>query len=364
MPLPVDGQTGWGDVLNADITTLQTQANSTQTNLTSHAGNTPTDPHGDRAYAQSLVNPITSGVNSANGFVQLNSSGHIPSNLISGSGSTTGGMYSGVFDAVATYGAVAGNGQDQSVAIQNALNAAGTAGGGIVWVGPGVFSMTNYVVMPSNTWLMMSEGTTLSRIPGSPNAKYLITNVKFGTSNTPASRIKITGGTLDAVGLSSMTSNCTPIFIIQSNVNMIQGVYINNVFSNPAIEINGCTFTTIDTCVFDGTGINSFSVFPTVPAIRINVSDSGTTPSGLGGPVYNNTVTTSCRVTNSSTQFTSSTHGCYGALIGSDLTSSHVSDKIFAIGCSTLYASALGSGSAFYPNGQWTHSTSTGNLFI
>jgi len=362
--LPIDGQTNWGDPLNAYIAALQNEANSTQANLNTHASNTPADPHGDRAYAQGLVNPIINGVNLPNGFVQLNSQGLIPSSLISGGGgnNVTGGMYSGIFDAVATFGAVPNNGADQSAHIQNALNAAGSAGGGVVWVGPGVFSMANYVVMPSNTWLMMSEGTTLQRIPGSPNAKYLISNVQFGTSNTPSSDVRITGGTLDAVG-SSMTSQCTPIFLIQSSKNRIQDVFINNVYSNPAIEINGCTNTIIDSCFFDGTGSNNiFSGGSTAPAVRINVSAASTTPSGLANTFYNNTVSTNTRVMNCNTQSTGFSFGCYGALVGDDFSNSNHSKNIFVTGCSTMYASSLGSG--VVSNGQFSGLVNANNLFV
>lgn len=359
--LPIDGQTGWGDVLNNYLNSLASEANLTQSNLNGHAANNPPDPHGDRSFAQNLVNPIISGVNSPNGFVQLNSSGTIPSNLISGSGSTTGGMYNGVFDAVATYGAVPNNGADQSTAIQAALTAAGVAGGGLVWVGPGVFSMANYVWMPNNTWLMLSEGTILSRISGSPNSKYLITNILFGSSNTPSTNLRVTGGKLDAVGANGMTSQCTPVFMIQSGKTKVEQVYINNVFSNPAIEVNGCTNFLMDACLFDGPGTNNIFSQSSVPAVRVNVSSSGNTPSGLSGPVYNNSTCLDVRITNSTNVATSATSGNYGALIGSDLTSSHHSSHIFAIGCATEYSSSLGTG--FYSNGQWSSSSSTGNLF-
>jgi polygalacturonase len=363
--LPIDGQTNWGDPLNAFIASLQAEANSTQGNLNNHSANTPSDPHGDRAYAQSIVNPIINGVNLPNGFVQLNSQGLIPSSLISGGGgnNVTGGAYNSIFDAVATFGAVPNNGSDQSVRIQNALNAAGSAGGGQVWIGPGVFSMANYVVIPNNTWLMMSEGTILSRIPGSPNARYLITNVQFGTSNTPSSDIRITGGSLDAVGAGGMTSQCTPIFLIQSVKNRIQDVYINNVFNaGPAIEINGCTDTIIDSCRFDGTGTNNiFFGGSTFPAVRINSSNSGTTPNGLANTFYNNTISTNTRLTNSTTLTTSFSSGCYGALIASDLTSSFHAKNVFIYGNATLYSSSLGN--AVESNGQWSGTVNANNLF-
>jgi len=365
--LPIDGQTGWGDILNAYLNALSTEANTTQSNLANHSANTPADPHGDRSYAQSLVNPIINGVNLANGFVQLNSQGLIPSNLISGGGgnNVTGGAYNGIYDAVATFGAIPNNGSDQSVPIQNALNAAASnPSGGIVWVGPGVFSMANYLVMPNNTHLMMSEGTILQRISGSPNAPYMITNVRFGTSNTPASGIRISGGKIDAVG-SGLSSSCTPIFLIQSSKNNIDNVYVNNVFNSPAIEINGCTNTIIQNCLFDGTGTNTFFTFSSVPAVRVNVSSSSTTPSGLANTFYNNTVTYDCRLINSATIATNFTNGCYGALIGDDFSNSHHSQNILVMGCATAYASALlSSGQAIYSNGQFSGLVNTGNLFV
>lgn len=363
MALPADGQTGWGDILNSDINTLQTQANGTQTGLNNHASNNPSDPHGDRAYAQSLVSPIINGVNQANGYVQLNSSGLIPGSLITGAGENViGGMYNAVFDCVATYGAVPDNGADQSGAIQSALNVAATSGGGIVWLGPGTFSMGGYIVLPSNVWFMMSEGTVLSRIPGNVNAPYLITNVRFQTSNTPSTNLRITGGRLDAVGANSMSSACTPIFIIQSSKTKIENVSVNNVYSNPAVEINGCTNAWIESCYFDGVGTNSFfGSGSTAPAVRINSSSTSTTPSGLSNTFYNNTICYGVHLSSSQTVSTTYSYGCYGALIGSDLFSSHNSDHIFINGCGTAYTSQLGS--AIYSNSNWRYSTNTGNLF-
>lgn len=368
MPLPVDGSLDWGDTLNAYLNTLQSEADQTRTTLSSHSANNPADPHGDRTYAQSLVNPIVNGVNLPNGFVQLNSSGTIPANLITGGssgggGSVAGGMFNGVFDAGATYGAIANNGSDQSSAIQAACNAATSAGGGIVWVGPGVFSLKNYIFLGSGTHLMMSEQTTLQRIPGGTNGRYLVTNIQFGTSNTPSVNTKITGGTLDAVGSSSLTSTCTPIFIVQGYRTKIENVQVNNVFGNPAIEINGCNNTWINECVFTGTG----SIFTTsgTPAVRVNVSSSSTTPSGLNGSVYNNTVTNDMRLTFShmSAPTGGTIAGAYGALIGSDLVAgSHNSDHIIVVGCSTKTTSYLGS--AIFSNGAWSNSTSSANQFF
>lgn len=110
--LPVDGQTAWGDLLNAALNQSDNDALQAQTNLSNHAANSPADPHGDRSYAQSLVNPITSGVNQANGYLKLNSSGKVPLNLMTGSGASP--LYTAIFDAVANYGMVAGSSDSSS----------------------------------------------------------------------------------------------------------------------------------------------------------------------------------------------------------------------------------------------------------
>ena len=365
MALPQDGQTNWGDPLNADINALQAEANATQLNLNNHAANSPPDPHEDRAYTNSLINPIITGVNEPNGFVQLNSSGTIPSNLIQQSTTVeidfVGGMYNRVFDCVASFEVIA-NGADMSIQIQTAINACGSAGGGIVWLGPGVFSISDYLVLPSNCHFMMSRGTTLQRIHGvGADCKYMFSNVRFGTSNTPSDYIRVSGGTIDCVGTQGLSSSCTAIFIIQTTNSIIEEVSFNCVFNNPAIELNGCQGHHTHKCWFDGPGSNSIT--PSVPACRINCSSSSTTPIGLSNLFYNNDVCRNIHLEHCHTRPTSYAHGCHGAIMGTDLTAAgHVHDHIFALGCGTDYASA--SGNALYDNSQWTHFSNTGNLFF
>lgn len=312
MALPVDGQLNWGDPLNAYILAVQSVANTAQTNLNSHAANSPADPHGDRAYAQSLVTPITSGTNQANGYVKLNSSGRIPASLITGSGGP-GGMYTAVFDAVATYGMTAGS-SDCSTQLQAALDAAQTAGGGIVWVGPGNFSLANYVVIHSNTWLLLSEGTTLTRISSGVAPSHLISNVKFSTSNTPASNVRISGGKIDAIG-SGLTSACTPIFVIQSTYTNIYSVNINVPNGNPAIELNGCSRAYVTECYITAPG--SAAQF-NPPAIRLNVSDTGTTPSGFPAGIYNEQACSYVFIDGCVVPKNSHTYNGFGAFCGFD----------------------------------------------
>src|SRR5580692_1674027 len=80
--LPTDGQFDWGDELNAAVIQADTDGLTAQTLINNHAANSPADPHGDRAYTQSLINPIITGTNLPNGFVILPASGIILQTLL------------------------------------------------------------------------------------------------------------------------------------------------------------------------------------------------------------------------------------------------------------------------------------------
>lgn len=311
LTLPVDGQLNWGDELNAAIIQADNDALAAQTLINNHAQNSPADPHGDRAFAQSLVTPLTSGTNQANGFVKLNGSGFIPSNLING------GFFTNVYDVVSTFGAL-NNGSATAVQIQNALNAAASAGGGIVWIPDGVYGIDIPLIMGNGTWLMMSAGATLRRVSGASIPSWMITN--FAQSNlnlvTPnTGPFIVSGGNIDAVG-SSLTGSCIPIMFIQSTKTTIRDLTINAVANNPAIEINGCNNTYLENITFSG----STSGSPSAPAIRLNTTATGITPANLPAPVYNNAPTNNTVIIGCSLPGTGVGPWPFGSLIGTDLT--------------------------------------------
>jgi hypothetical protein len=352
--LPIDGQTPWGDELNTGILEVNTTANNAEIAINNHASNQPADPHGDRAYAQSLVTPITTGVNQPNGFVKLNNSGKILASLVTGA---AGGAFTNVYDAVAQYGVVLGNSADQSSALQSALTAAGNSGGGVVWVGEsGSLSLANYVVIPNNTILYLANGVTLTRIIGSSTPSYLITNVQFGTSNTPSSNIKIIGGKIDAVG-SGLTTACTPIFIIGATSVDIEEIYVNSVWNNPCIEFNGCSDVRAIGVRLNGTNKSSGSA-ASVPAIRINSSNTLTTPSGLASGAYNNNgcyrvVIDGCHVYDKS-----GTWGPFGGIVGTDLLGGgNPSANIFISNCHMSYNDNQSNEFSIFHNNQWNSYT-------
>ena len=189
--LPNTGDSNWGSPLNDYITNVVlAEANTAEANIASHqvAG----DPHGDRAYALALVAPLTSGVNGPNGFLQLNSIGKIPTAQL-----PPGGGRTSAFDVVKDYSAPV-NGTAASSFIQSALNDCGTAGGGEVWVGDGTFGIDVTLYVPSNVWLHLSPGATMTRIihGGSGLAPvYMVANFNGAVSSTGSGNILIQGGT-------------------------------------------------------------------------------------------------------------------------------------------------------------------------
>src|SRR5215469_281905 len=352
--LPVDGQTAWGDEVNAALNQADNDALAAQTSIANHAANSPADPHGDRAYTNTQISTITSGVNQPNGYVKLNNSGRIIASQITGSGGP-GGMYTGIFDAIATYGMTAG-GSDSSGACQAACNAASSAGGGIVWIGPGTFSFSNFVFIPTNVWILMSEGTVINRIAGGTTPKYMFTNVKFDGTTSPSQNVKITGGKIDSVG-SGLTSQCTPIFIIQSGRTHIENTRVIVPYNNVAIELNGCTNASVANNFFGGTNKVTFSNFNT-PAVRINISNTGTTPTGLLNTLYNQSTCNNIQIIGNSVDNPVGQSGPYGSLVASDLVSTNqISNQQFhnniTITGNQMTYNASTTGNTIISNGTW-----------
>lgn len=320
--LPFDGQSSWGDILNTYLTALSAETNATQTGLQNHSSNIPVDPHGDRAYAQSLVSPFTIGLNAPNGLVKLNGSGTIPPALITAS-TAIGGIYNAVVDAVTMFGATPNTNTDQSLSLQAAMNYVAGLGGGIVYIGPGTFSVASPVYIGSNTWVMMSEGTIIQRMPGSPNAPYIFTNIQLASTSSPATNVKITGGILNAVGSFTVSTACTLIELFQGSSHIVDNVTFYTPFGNShAVEFNGVLGGQVSNCNFQG--IQSPSSQPTNSCVLVNYSGSSNSPAGLSGALYNNQQCFVISVHDNNAQLVGpgNTYGAYGCLVGSDTSNS------------------------------------------
>jgi hypothetical protein len=198
MSLPSTGSTNWGIPLNDFIqNVVLAEATLAEQTITTHQ--TANDPHGDRAFAQSLVEPITSGVNQPNGYVVLGPTGRLPTSII-----PTGGGRTDTIDVVADFqtpvSATFAGIVDCSTALNNALSATAAAGGGEVWCGGGFYGIGETLVIPANTWLHLAPGAVFVRIIGSggtaPN--FMATNFSPSPVSPPqtsgAGNILVQGG--------------------------------------------------------------------------------------------------------------------------------------------------------------------------
>lgn len=356
MSLPVTGQLNWGLPLNDYITNdVLAVANQALNGLNTHEA--AADPHGDRAYAASLVNPITTGVNLANGYLVLNSSGQIPSSLL-----PAGAAQTNIYDAKRDFGATGNGSTDDAAAIQSALTACANAGGGEVWLADGTYACGTQLIIGAGVWLHLSPGAVIKRIipVGGSAPSIMIANVNFisGTGTPAAGNILISGGKWDAIG-SGVTSSCTPIFLCQAEFAAVEQTMLNGVAANPLIELNGCTYITVRDCVFSGGSIPSIG--GVVPAVRLNSTSVSTTPAGMASGTYNDSVCSQILV-EASTLVNTGSHSSTNRFLGADLFSTgHTHNVVTVTNCSTA-----GSITDAYPPVDYTHVTqgvSYGNLW-
>lgn len=290
--LPATGDSNWGTPLNSYITTVVlAQANAAAASIASHqaAG----DPHGDRAYALSIVAPLTSGVNGPNGFLQLNSIGKIPNGVL-----PAGGGRTSAFDVVKDYSAPV-NGTSASTQIQNALNDAGTSGGGEVWVGDGNFGIDSTLYVPSNVWLHLSPGAVMTRIVNAGSGLppvYMVANFNGSVSGSGASNILVEGGkwVFDAQATAGV-----PMAFVNGDSILMRNTSIRALAQSPAVLVAGCTNVGCDEVQFSsatpGGARSAYTSSP--PAVRIEVAGSGVI-AGLNAGMYTNAGCTSVRVRN------------------------------------------------------------------
>lgn len=331
MPLPITGQLDWGIPLNDYITnSVLAVANQALTSINAHTSGI--DPHGDRAFASGLVQPIVTGTNLPNGYVVLNSSGEITQGML-----PPGVGQSSFFDVVHDHGATGNGSTDDYAAIQATLNDCTAAGGGEVWVPDGVFACGTQLVIGSGTWLHLSPGATIKRItPIAGSApSVMVSNVNFALGNAvpTGGNILIQGGTWDAVG-SGLTSNCTPILLVHANFSAVKEVFFNGVKGNPLIEINGTSFAVVRDCVFGGTPLAAGA--GVIPAVRLNSTSVSTTPAGMLSSVYNNATCTNILVDGCSSVITSGSQPSTNRLVGTDFFQTPFNHNVVSVtSCST-----------------------------
>lgn len=317
MPLPQNGQLNWGTPLNADISNDEANIANIQQSLSGHETNVPADPHGDRAYSSALVTPIVTGLNMpptpvSLGLVQLTANGKIPLNLVpTGAGLTT------FIDAIPDFN-VPVNGAPAAGALNQALSAANDQGGGIVWVGSGVFGLEKPLMIYQNTWLMCSPGAVFQRINTASPPVALLQN--FTQTISPAGgNIRISGGYWNVNNLQQGSAVAfslahTTMVLIED---LIVVAYPDG--NSPVSELFGCSNVTIDNvAVYGPAPINPGRNQQGKPCFRVeecnvvNLPNSRCPNGVLDGTACSNIIIRACSLS-ATGSWPSDSYGSYSA---------------------------------------------------
>ncbi len=358
MSLPQTGASDWAVPLNEYITNVVlAEANTAEANITSHQA--ANDPHGDRAYALALVEPLTTGVNGPNGFLQLSSDGRIPTSTL-----PTGGGRTSAFDVVADYDAPV-NGTDASTAIQSALTACGELGGGEVWVGDGTFGIGETLYLPPGTWLHLSPGATMNRIvsPTSGIAPaYMVANFNGNTSTSGSGSLLVEGGSwvFDGPGAAGVPM----AFVGGSNI-LVRNTTIRTLQGSPAVLFAGCSNAAADGIEYStATPTSARSAYASAPpAVRVETAAS-TVIASLNGAMYTGSGCSSVRVRNCSITGATASDGtglytAFGGLAGTTAAVASSYHENILVTSNTAVALPY---NGVYP-ANWQTMTVTGNQF-
>jgi hypothetical protein len=280
MPLPTDGELGWGDVLNAQVAADEAAAAAVSALLSSHVANSPADPHGDRAFAQSLIQPVTSGTNTASGYVVCDGTGHIPAALM-----PSGGGLTNWYDVKNnTYGATGSGTVDDSTAINAALAAAVAAGGGVVWIPDGTYGIGSPLVTGSGVTILLSQGAIIQRI--SPVLAPGVMLQNYSASNAASEGYHaVIGGKWDAIGTTNQTSTCQIFSFVNAGAVYIQNTVLKNVANGSSAfgQFFGSSNVTIENVTCLGAAPSRTRAFNQQPVFRVEQSNSSNIPGLVAG---------------------------------------------------------------------------------
>lgn len=285
---PALGSTNWGTPLDTYMASILTEATTALNNISTHA--VAVDPHGDRAYSLGLVNPILTGTNTANGYVKLNSSGLVPNSLLP----SAGGLASTFDVSSATFGGVGNGINDDTSALQGALTAAATAGGGEVWVPNGTWTVSSTLVIGNNTWLHLSPGAVMVRkinsgtglLPG-----IMLANFSASTSRAQITgNILISGGVWDATAANTQSVACTVLQLANAAFCGVEQTVFVAPKNNSAVQLFGCNLGVIRDVLFETYTPTGLPSAVTAPAIQIAQASSVEMPAGLNSSMYSNAI--------------------------------------------------------------------------
>lgn len=149
------------------------------------------------------------------------------------------------------------------VPIQAALNAAEAAGGGHVVVGPGAWTLSNYLRITANIRLTLTPNTVITRSASSSVQFMLINGSLYGTGNTTDDAITgysghgniiVEGGVWDVNGPAPVSQDVgyEGMQFCHADGITVRDLEVRNVTNWHAIKFQGVTDGTIENCRFIG----------------------------------------------------------------------------------------------------------------
>lgn len=198
---------------------------------------------------QDVVGPMFAHSNHTNASATYNDgTGQI---LISVASPLSGSNQTNFYDVVRDYGVVAGE-ANSATKIQNALNAARDAGGGIVYIPTGTYNIGSTLQIYTGTTLYLTPKSVMFRtFADSP----MLANGAYGASYSGysgQSNIRIIGGIWESRGQAYPIQPAMGISIGHGTDIIIQDLTISNVGGYHAIEVNSSKNVRIKNCRFVG----------------------------------------------------------------------------------------------------------------
>lgn len=363
MALPAVGSSGWGPILNSQILTDEANAAQTSSNLSGHLTNTPADPHGDRAYSDSKLAVVTSGTNSANGYVVLDGTGHIPVALM-----PSGSVLNNWYDVKnTTFGAVGTGTVDDSTAINAATAAAKAAGGGVVWVPDGLYGIGSPLITYSGVLLLLSPGATIQRISPVAPPQVMLQNYSPSVAASTGAHW-VMGGKWDAIGTTNQTSSCSIFSFVNAGSLYIQNATLNQVSNgaSPYGSFYGSNNVTIQNLTLTGAASTVSRGSVTQPCFRIEQTNSSNIPGLISGDYTGSRTCNNVNILNTNLSATTSSDGsgtftAWHSMAGT--TGTVNSSALFHVNISVNLCDATAFANAGISGLNWNQVIYTSNMF-
>lgn len=352
MALPSQGDLNWAGPLNGYILNVESEASTAEANIATHQSGA--DPHGDRAYSNSLISGITSLYGAVNGIAQLGGDGRLKSTQ-----SPPGGGVTNFYDVILDYGAKGNGTNDDSTAMNAALAACAGAGGGEVWVPDGNFAIGATLVIGANTWLHLSPGATITRIANPTPPPAMLANYT-PTTAPAAGNILVSGGTWNALG-ASVVQACNVFSFFDASFCLFEQILINGPENSTGILLAGCSSMIVSHIQFTGGAPTHVRNTNNTACIRMEVSNSTVVPGLLSG-TYTGLGCSLISVNNCASQGATTTDGTGPFTKYNYLLASYVSGTHSNIVVSFNYGNALAD-NALLP-ATWNTVTLVGNQFV